>query len=178
MCNVYEQHISWEQYTHAIRDLDLGIPTRQAEAVTSGADFIEFQRFEFRFGACVAALGEPGRLSGFGGARRRLCGRSRQPPCPIRSIMPSCSVPSRPSPSGSRAKCAASLERPCARRLWRVAVGMEECSRRGSNQRMPARKRRGRAGAQAFSRNCQNGGCLPNRSSWHGSSSGVDAMAW
>ena len=32
MCNVYEQHISWEQYTRAIRELDLGIPTRQAEA--------------------------------------------------------------------------------------------------------------------------------------------------
>src|ERR1700678_3625968 len=29
-----------------------------------------------------------------------------------------------------------SLDRPCARRLRDLAVGMEECSRRGSNQRM------------------------------------------
>ena len=40
MCNVYEQHISWEQYTRAIRDLDLGIPTRQAEADLPQADQI------------------------------------------------------------------------------------------------------------------------------------------
>src|ERR1700683_1621912 len=31
---------------------------------------------------------------------------------------------------------AASLDRPCARRLRELAVGMEEYSRRGSNQRM------------------------------------------
>src|SRR5215469_17408529 len=31
---------------------------------------------------------------------------------------------------------AASLDRPCARRLPDLAVGTEECSRRGSNQRM------------------------------------------
>lgn len=41
MCNVYEQHISWEQYTRAIRDLDLGIPTRQAEADLPQADQIK-----------------------------------------------------------------------------------------------------------------------------------------
>ena len=40
MCNVYEQHISWEQYTRAIRDLDLGLPTRQAEADLPRADQI------------------------------------------------------------------------------------------------------------------------------------------
>ena len=40
MCNVYEQHISWEQYTHAIRELDLGIPTRQAKADLPQADQI------------------------------------------------------------------------------------------------------------------------------------------
>jgi len=34
---------------------------------------------------------------------------------------------------------AASLDRPCARRLRDLAVGMEECSRRGSNQRMNPR---------------------------------------
>ena len=34
------------------------------------------------------------------------------------------------------AKDAASLDRPCARRLRDLAVGTEECSRRGSNQRM------------------------------------------
>jgi hypothetical protein len=38
-------------------------------------------------------------------------------------------------PSGGR-EDAASLDRPCARRLRDLAVGMEECSRRGSNQRM------------------------------------------
>jgi hypothetical protein len=34
------------------------------------------------------------------------------------------------------AKAAASLDRPCARRLPDLAVGTEECSRRGSNQRI------------------------------------------
>ena len=34
------------------------------------------------------------------------------------------------------AKDAASLDRPCARRPRDLAVGTEECSRRGSNQRM------------------------------------------
>jgi hypothetical protein len=32
MCNVSEQRIGWEQSTRAIRDLDLGIPTRQSDA--------------------------------------------------------------------------------------------------------------------------------------------------
>src|SRR5271155_3350913 len=49
--------------------------------------------------------------------------------------MPPCSGQSRPSPAGSR-EDAASLDRPCARRLRELAVGMEEYSRRGSNQRM------------------------------------------
>src|SRR5580698_1448045 len=49
--------------------------------------------------------------------------------------MPPCSGQSRPSPAGGR-EDAASLDRPCARRLRELAVGMEECSRRGSNQRM------------------------------------------
>ena len=40
------------------------------------------------------------------------------------------------------AKDAASLDRPCARRLRDLAVGMEECSRRGSNQRMDAGRAR------------------------------------
>ena len=34
------------------------------------------------------------------------------------------------------AKAAASLDSPCARRLRELAVGTEECSRRGSNQRI------------------------------------------
>ena len=34
------------------------------------------------------------------------------------------------------AQVAASLDRPCARRLRDLAVGTEECSRRGSNKRM------------------------------------------
>jgi hypothetical protein len=57
------------------------------------------------------------------------------PPAPSHSSMPPCSGQSRPSPSGGR-EDAASLDRPCARRLLTLAVGMEECSRRGSNQRM------------------------------------------
>jgi hypothetical protein len=59
----------------------------------------------------------------------------RQPPAPIRSSVPPCSGQSRPSPSGGR-EDAASLDRPCARRLCDLAVGAEECSRRGSNKRM------------------------------------------
>jgi len=65
-------------------------------------------------------------------AQRRF---RRPPPAPIRSSMPPCSGQSRPSPSGGR-EDAASLDRPCARRLCDLAVGTEECSRRGSNQRM------------------------------------------
>src|SRR5260221_4363328 len=42
---------------------------------------------------------------------------------------------SRPSPAGGR-EDAVSLDRPCARRLCDLTVGTEECSRRGSNQRM------------------------------------------
>src|ERR1700687_827470 len=49
--------------------------------------------------------------------------------------MPPCSGQSRPSPAGGR-EDAASLDRPPARRLRDLAVGMEEYSRRGSNQRM------------------------------------------
>src|SRR5580693_6930660 len=59
----------------------------------------------------------------------------RAPPAPIRLRMPPCSGQSRPSPAGGR-EDAASLDRPCARRLRELAVGMEEYSRRGSNQRM------------------------------------------
>ena len=61
--------------------------------------------------------------------------RFRQPPAPIRSSVPPCSGQSRPSPAGGR-EDAASLDRPCARRLCDLTVGTEECSRRGSNQRM------------------------------------------
>jgi hypothetical protein len=52
-----------------------------------------------------------------------------------RSSVPPCSGQSRPGPSGGR-EDAASLDRPCARRLCDLAVGAEECSRRGSNKRM------------------------------------------
>ncbi|HLN09917.1 MAG TPA: hypothetical protein VK281_13315, partial [Xanthobacteraceae bacterium] len=38
------------------------------------------------------------------------------------------------------AKDAASLDSPCARRLRDLAVGMEECSRPGSNQRMDPKR--------------------------------------
>src|SRR6202163_5012042 len=44
----------------------------------------------------------------------------RAPPAPIRSRMPPCSGQSRPSPSGGR-EDAASLDRPCARRLRDLA---------------------------------------------------------
>ena len=60
---------------------------------------------------------------------------SGPPPAPSHSSMPPCSGQSRPSPSGGR-EDAASLDRPCARRLCDLAVGAEECSRRGSNKRM------------------------------------------
>jgi excisionase family DNA binding protein len=42
----------------------------------------------------------------------------------------------------SAATSTSSTSRPCARRLRDLAVGMEECSRRGSNQRMDARRAR------------------------------------
>src|SRR5260370_10836946 len=51
--------------------------------------------------------------------------------------MPPCSDQSRPGHAGGR-EDADSLDRPCARRLRDLAVGAEECSRRGSNQRMDA----------------------------------------
>src|SRR5450631_3675045 len=62
-------------------------------------------------------------------------GKFRQPAAPIRSSVPPCSGLSRPSPAGGR-EDAASLDRPCARQLRDLAVGAEECSRRGSNKRM------------------------------------------
>ena len=70
------------------------------------------------------------------------------PPAPSRSSMPPCSGQSRPSPSGGR-EDAASLDRPCARRLRDSAVGTEECSRRGPNQRMDPRERQRDAHAQS-----------------------------
>ena len=86
--------------------------------------------------ACLCAVGG---FAGVEGARTinvrampvRVLAASR----PNRSRVPPCSGQSRPSPSGGR-EDAASLDRPCARRLCDLAVGTEECSRRGSNQRM------------------------------------------
>src|ERR1700692_2948502 len=67
--------------------------------------------------------------------------------------MPPCSGQSRPSPPGGR-EDAASLDRPCARRLRELAVGMEEYSRRGSNQRMrPKRARKPTISNRWFSGN-------------------------
>ena len=108
--------------------------------------------------------------------RRRPAGADCGPGLcsPDRSSVPSCSGQSRPSPSGGREE-AASLDRPCARRRRDLAVGTEECSRRGSNQRMaPARKRqRQRVGSCGGHVRpvcwVQNGGCLRNRSSCQGS---------
>ena len=96
--------------------------------VTSGVNFTQNQQFEFPYDV-VSALQ------------------------PIRSRMPPCSGQSRPSPSGGR-EDAASLDRPCARRLRELAVGMEECSRRGSNQRMrPKRARKPTISNRWFSGN-------------------------
>src|ERR1700675_158507 len=67
--------------------------------------------------------------------------RFPQPPAPIRSSVPPCSGQSRLRPSGGR-EDAASLDRPSARRLCDLAVGTEECSRRGSNQRMDQQNRK------------------------------------
>src|ERR1700692_1568984 len=67
--------------------------------------------------------------------------------------MPPCSGQSRPSPPGG-GEDAASLDRPCARRLRELAVGMEEYSRRGSNQRMrPKRARKPKISNRWFSGN-------------------------
>src|SRR5580693_6047543 len=67
--------------------------------------------------------------------------------------MPPCSGQSRPSPAGGR-EDAASLDRPCARRLRELAGGIEECSRRGSNQRMrPKRARKPTISNRWFSGN-------------------------
>jgi hypothetical protein len=44
--------------------------------------------------------------------------------------------PIKAKPLRVAAKDATSLDRPCARRPRDLAVGAEECSRRGSNQRM------------------------------------------
>src|SRR5580700_4447370 len=67
--------------------------------------------------------------------------------------MPPCSGQSRPSPAGGR-EDAASLDSPCARRLRELAVGMEEYSRRGSNQRMrPKRARKPTISNRWFSGN-------------------------
>ena len=82
--------------------------------VTSGVNCTQNQRFEFPYN--VGSVSSP-----------------------IRLRMPPCSGQSRPSPAGGR-EDAASLDRPCARRLRDLAVGMEECSRRGSNQRMALQK--------------------------------------
>jgi hypothetical protein len=61
--------------------------------------------------------------------------------------------PIKAKPAGGR-EDAASLDRPCARRLRELAVGMEECSRRGSNQRMrPKRARKPTISNRWFSGN-------------------------
>jgi hypothetical protein len=78
--------------------------------------------------------------------------------------MPPCSGQSRPSPAGGR-EDAASLDRPCARRLRQLAVGMEEYSRRGSNQRMrPKRARKPTISNRWFSRNFRLALTMPDAS--------------
>ena len=89
--------------------------------------------------------------------------------------MPPCSGQSRPSPSGGR-EDAASLDRPCARRLRDLAVGMEECSRRGSNQRMDPRE--DDQICEVLRLRLFRLGCFSNRSSWRGTVLGADVMGW
>jgi hypothetical protein len=74
-------------------------------------------------------------------------------PAPIRTRMPPCSGQSRPRPSGGR-EDAASLDRPCTRRLRDLAVGTEECSQRGSNQRMAPKRMLTHIGLFASRRVC------------------------
>ena len=84
--------------------------------VNSGVNFIQTQQFEFPNNVANASS-------------------------PNRTSVPPCSGQSRPSPSGGR-EDAASLDWPCARRLRDLAVGMEECSQRGSNQRIDPKRAR------------------------------------
>jgi hypothetical protein len=88
----------------------------RSSAVTSGVNFTESHRFEFPYdGERLQPRSDQG------------CHRARANQGQALRVA---------------AKDAASLDRPCARRLRDLAVGTEECSRRGSNQRMDPKRTR------------------------------------
>src|ERR1700731_3374644 len=77
----------------------------------------------------------------WGGVRTYLAVRFWQPLVPTDQACRRARASQGQALKGGR-EDAASLDRPCARRLRDLAVGTEECSRRGSNQRMDAAFRR------------------------------------
>jgi hypothetical protein len=100
----------------------ISLTSEDYPGVTSGVNSRKFQRIEFRGDlatvsrvVCAASPGAVEDATVLGPIKAKPCGWPRR---------------------------AASLDRPCARRLRDFAAGMEECSRRGPNQRMPARKDR------------------------------------
>ena len=40
MCNAYEQHVRWVEYTQMMQDLELGIPTQQTELDLPQSDMV------------------------------------------------------------------------------------------------------------------------------------------
>lgn len=40
MCNAYEQHVRWVEYTRMMQDLELGIPTQQTELDLPQSDMV------------------------------------------------------------------------------------------------------------------------------------------
>jgi hypothetical protein len=85
-----------------------------------------FNRIQAWFARLIAANG-------------RLPSDHRAANHPIAGSLPPCSRPSRTSLR--RRRRSAVLDRRCARRRWKYAVGTEECSRRGSNKRMECKGR-------------------------------------
>src|ERR1035437_9572470 len=85
-----------------------------------------FNRIQAWFARLIAANG-------------RLPSDHRAANHPIAGSLPPCSRPSRTSLR--RRSRSAVLDRRCARRRWKYAVGTEECSRRGSNKRMECKAR-------------------------------------
>src|SRR3977135_3122847 len=85
-----------------------------------------FNRIQAWFARLIAANG-------------RLPSDHRAANHPIAGSLPPCLRPSRTSLP--RRGSSAVLDRRCARRRWKYAVGTEECSRRGSNKRMECKGR-------------------------------------
>ena len=40
MCNAYEQHVRWVEYTRMMQDLELGLPTQQTELDLPQSDMV------------------------------------------------------------------------------------------------------------------------------------------